>query len=430
MKNRLTSILNVIMVVSFFLTACSSKNESIQFDTDSQIKGVLKVLTIDSKENFMEDFGDAFNARYPNIEFEIINFGEENVNRVLEEEKPDVLLLSQSQFEQLIQENKLYDLDILMKNAKFNLEGVNPEIINYVRESGKGKLYGLPPRFNNRAIYYNKDLFDKYGIPYPQDGMTWEEVIQLAKRFPTEDGINGLYMSNIYNFVEEVAWANKLSNFNVKDMKVTINTESYREVFNMVLDAYQSGAAIVAESDVSEVYDPFINGTSAMTMDYYYYINNKISWAKAEKGDSFHLNWDVASAPVNESNRDISPYFFIFSIFAINEESAQKQVAWELVKFANSEEMAKARSKTAGFLPSSRTEYIYNPEGKRMEAFYNLRPDFYREYINYDLIPVNYLKNIEGIISSELKAVMVGAKTLDEAMTSMQTRGEQFIDKK
>lgn len=31
-----------------------------------------------------------------------------------------------------------------------------------------------------------------YGIPYPKDQMTWEEVIQLAKRFPAEEGVSGL----------------------------------------------------------------------------------------------------------------------------------------------------------------------------------------------------------------------------------------------
>ncbi|MNW60734.1 hypothetical protein D3C74_387450 [compost metagenome] len=142
------------------------------------------------------------------------------------------------------------------------------------------------------------------------------------------------------------------------------------------------------------------------------------------------MNWDLVSAPVNEASRDMSPYFSINEIFTVSSESDQKQAAWEYVKFVNSDGFVKAKSRSDRFVPPARTEYIYNPEGKRMEAFYTLNPDINRKTIDYDSFPDRFYTNITGIIDSELRAVIVGAKTLDEAMVSMQERGLQLLNSK
>lgn len=100
------------------------------------------------------------------------------------------------------------------------------------------------------------------------------------------------------------------------------------------------------------------------------------------------------------------------------------------MKFINSEQLAKAKSRTVSVVVPTRTDYIYNPEGKRMEAFYNLKPDVNRKIINYNLFPNRFFGNLDGIINSEGKAVMVGVKTLDEAIASMQERGQKLLDQK
>ncbi|MDF2721210.1 MAG: transporter substrate-binding protein, partial [Paenibacillus sp.] len=48
--------------------------------------------------------------------------------------------------------------------------------------SDQGWLWGLPFSQNFNALYYNKDIFDKFAVPYPTDGMTWETTLDLAKR--------------------------------------------------------------------------------------------------------------------------------------------------------------------------------------------------------------------------------------------------------
>ena len=51
----------------------------------------------------------------------------------------------------------------------------------------KGRTYGVPMQLNVSAIFYNKDVFDKARIPYPKGELTWDELIDLAKRLTVRD---------------------------------------------------------------------------------------------------------------------------------------------------------------------------------------------------------------------------------------------------
>lgn len=177
------------MVCSLLVVACSPNKETVKYEGDPEMKATLKVLTNADTKYFMESEGDLFNVKYPNIEIQFVRYTPDNIDKVIEEEKPEIFILTLDEYKEYLQNNRLFDLDVLFSNDAFQLEGIHPEIVNYLRQIGNGKLYGLPTEFTNQAVYYNKDLFDKYGIPYPQDGMTWEELFQLAKRFPAEDGV-------------------------------------------------------------------------------------------------------------------------------------------------------------------------------------------------------------------------------------------------
>ncbi|SDF88561.1 multiple sugar transport system substrate-binding protein [Fontibacillus panacisegetis] len=410
----------VILLVSIISSGCSSaSNETIQYEVDPLSEATITVGYGD-KDSFDFFYGNLFRAKYPNIEVAITN----NVD------EPDVFALTFDKYEEFLDEGKLYDLSNAITNDAFKLEGMNQDVIDLLRQSGRGKLYGLPPYFSNRALFYNKDLFDKYKIPYPTDGMTWGEVLQLAKRFPIEDGVSGLYTRSLGDLLSDMQLAKGLEKINIKDMKVTVNTDSYKKLFQTIEDANETQAINFFEHDGFAKNDPFITGQSAMFFGYYTYLNNNIYGVKQEQGEDLNLNWDVVTAPVDESNREATPYFFIPMIFAVNAESQNVQAAWEFVKFVNSEEFAKVNSRTTTNNIPTRTDYVYNPEGKRLEAFYkNLNMNMgIKDFSKYNKIPSKFYGILDGIIESELKAVTVGAKSIDEALVSIEERGQQQLD--
>lgn len=43
-----------------------------------------------------------------------------------------------------------------------------------------GRTWAIPYGVTSEVIFYNKDLFDEYGVPYPEIGWTWEDLMQTA----------------------------------------------------------------------------------------------------------------------------------------------------------------------------------------------------------------------------------------------------------
>jgi multiple sugar transport system substrate-binding protein len=50
-----------------------------------------------------------------------------------------------------------------------------------------GRVYGVPCNVNAHAVWYNKDIFDAEGIPYPKPGWTWDELIKTAQKLTKRD---------------------------------------------------------------------------------------------------------------------------------------------------------------------------------------------------------------------------------------------------
>lgn len=52
-----------------------------------------------------------------------------------------------------------------------------------------GEIYALPIVNDAYVMYYNKALFDRFGLDYPTDGLTWDEAIALGEEFTrNQDG--------------------------------------------------------------------------------------------------------------------------------------------------------------------------------------------------------------------------------------------------
>jgi multiple sugar transport system substrate-binding protein len=62
----------------------------------------------------------------------------------------------------------------------------------------EGRVYATPCNVNAQAIWYNKDVFDRYGVPYPRQDWTWDELIETAQKLTKRDArgnptVFGLY---------------------------------------------------------------------------------------------------------------------------------------------------------------------------------------------------------------------------------------------
>ncbi len=50
-----------------------------------------------------------------------------------------------------------------------------------------GRVYGFPTNVSVNAVWYNKEIFDRYGIQYPTGRQTWKAFVPLAQRLTRRD---------------------------------------------------------------------------------------------------------------------------------------------------------------------------------------------------------------------------------------------------
>ena len=146
----------------------------------------------------VEAYGDGFDQKLA------ASFGAKN--------PPDVMYM---QFPAYYESLEPLD-EYIEGDAEMDLDDFYEGLFNY--SSMDGKTYGMPAGFTTMVMYYNKDLFDEAGIPYPQDGWTWDEFKDIAAKLsdpenkqygiglvpePDTYDIQGLVWSNDGSFISE-----------------------------------------------------------------------------------------------------------------------------------------------------------------------------------------------------------------------------------
>ncbi|MEF3308704.1 ABC transporter substrate-binding protein [Paenibacillus sp. GYB004] len=130
------------------------------------------------------------------------------------------------------------DIAPLAKQYKFDLSRFEPGALDAITAIPDNKeLIALPYANNLNALYYNKDLFDKFGVPYPKDGMFWEDAIELAKKVTRmEDSIQyrGLDSDGLGRYLFPLS----LNHINAKTDEVIVNSDPYKRVMEIGRQIY------------------------------------------------------------------------------------------------------------------------------------------------------------------------------------------------
>jgi len=451
MKSLWKSALAAVTVIAL-LAGCSLGGGSSKPEEPS----TFRVMYHD-EGSFFQEYGMIFSALFPNVEIEVVSTQkmyrqditdyEAAFDEFVEEEKPDLIMLSTDQYKRYAEEGKLLNLNTYVEKDKYDVEGLVPGLVDYLKELGGGQLYGMTPSFYSQALLYNKALFDKYQIPYPTDKMTWDQIYQLARQFPTEgepkERVFGLkigWSEDLFELASTLANSQGLNYVSAEKKQMTITSDSWKTLFQTADDMIKSDT-LYFESKYSEdggfsgsyedylLRDPFLSGRLAMTLGETYTIN-QIEEAKNYLQDSDQIisDWDIVTAPVSPQNPDTTSYMNFYNIFAITEASPNKEAAWKFLSYMTSDDYARVKSKSGfnnGF--PVRTKYITNEDGRNYAAFYALKPTTVNMYKDYDKLSQAFQMGVYGLFSEELAKYKDGSITLDEALANIQLRGDELL---
>lgn len=456
--------LTVGLAVAVLIAGCNSGGGDKPSKTLKELgkdeKASIKVVFWD-KSYFFQQYGNLFSTKFPNIDIQVVTMRgfydsgkdpNEEFQKLIDEEKPDVLLFnSPDQFEKWANEGKLYQLDDVIRQDKFDIENILPSVVEQIKAKGNGNIYGLTPSFYSQALFYNKDLFEKHGVPLPKNKMSWNEVLDLAKRFPKDgQGENRIYgfanASFAYGDKKQVALemmngigaTSGLSFVDPDKGTVTMQSDGWKEVLLMTVEALKSGALFAGNDEKFDPNKPvmmdgrkdlFATGKVAMTVEGSYMISN-LQRAKETMKDVTPVNWDIVTVPVDPKNPEVSNTVSLSGLFAVNANSSNPRAAWELVKYINSDEMAKLQSKSEDGAMLSRTAYVKEREGRSMEPFYMLKMSENNLFKNYNKIPYEFFyQPFNELAGTEIQSVIEGKKSVDDALKTIQEKGQEIYIK-
>ena len=158
------------------------------------------------------------------------------------------------------------DNDLLLKlNDYIAKDGVDMNLyyedIVKLYTRADGNIYALPKDHDTIALLYNKAIFDKYGVEYPTDDWTWEDMYAAAQKIQeggAADGVYGMAMNTSNN---QDGWYNLVYDYGGKvitdDHKgTTIGSDEGKAGMEMVRKLLTAGApqSVVAETGTDSLF--------------------------------------------------------------------------------------------------------------------------------------------------------------------------------
>ncbi len=134
---------------------------------------------------------DAFMAEHPEIKIELWNqpwddyFTKIQALWASNDAKtiPDIAFLWPTP--KFAAEGVLENLDSYIKASSYDLNDYWPGLLESAKYNGS--VYGFPRDIEVTVLYFNKDLFDKAGVKYPDESWTWDDLLAAAEKLTVKD---------------------------------------------------------------------------------------------------------------------------------------------------------------------------------------------------------------------------------------------------
>ena len=337
MKKLLALTLVLCMLLSVAAVAAADEKTVVTItwwgDTDSSKAEILMI--------------EKFNAEHDDIEikYDIVpgdGYGDRLLTSFSSGEGYDIFASGEGDFYKWVGAkmplslNKLIAADTEWKNE------MNEAIYNFGNINGD--QYYLVRDYNPLCLFYNKDVFDRYGVAYPTNDWTWDDAIAAAKQLTVP-------ADNTFGFNAQ-SWAYAaLTYFSSKGLDI-VNEDC------TAVDGYLNSpefAAALAEyvgfSTGDERISPdaadqdTFGGTSAM------FINGKLAMTISgawDKGtfENAGVNYGTCLVPGNHAS------YLCASAFAINKNCKHPEAAWEVIKAMTGTECSELRFEYTAALPT------------------------------------------------------------------------------
>ncbi len=323
----LTFVLFLLLLT--FLSGCGM---------DQKVSTDTVTLVFFGEARRWEPITDRFMKETPGVEIKLLGFPGEGyitkINTMYAGGTPPDVLWTNEKAAEFVSRGLILDLTPYVERDKeeMDLLDIYPQLLENCKY--KGKYYWFPTNFNADVIFYNKKLFDEDGLPYPDEDLTYDQFLTLAKKLTKDiDGDGKIDQYGAYIFwVPDWILGHVLKFggeiFNPDMSKCLIDKPENIAAIQWYIDLIKkhkvvpTTVTLSAQSDI----DMFMTGKIAM-FNCAWYVSGLF---KNIKG----FEWDVAPVPKRPGELRIT--YGGINMFMISKKVKNPESAWKLVKYLNS----------------------------------------------------------------------------------------------
>ncbi|WP_344910380.1 ABC transporter substrate-binding protein [Paenibacillus hodogayensis] len=429
-KHEKQAVVLSVAMMCFLLSGCGGQqtekagkavqNEPLSISTNPVTLRIALPYNWVQEAEFKQYIEEPVKKRYPHISFEIFNLaakGQTLDELIAADQIPDLVMTASPLMERYMGRGLEENIEPLIKKHGFDLTRLNKTAVDAVKiVSQTDYLTGLPWTMHFYANYYNKTIFDKFGVAYPRNGMTWEETYELAKKLTRNEG-GVQYRGLEPDGAVRVSSVLSLGYVDPKTNKASVNTDSWKNVFDLLKKIYEipgNGEVKLSGNAINQFAK---DETLAM-----YPSLNLLSNLKDEK----KLNWDIVQYPsfkeLPNTGMQVDEY-----ILHITKQSKYKDQAFQVLATLLSEDVQKEIARV-GRIPTLTGKDIEEEFGKSLDFTKgkNLKAAFLSQPSKP--FPVTkYDARAKQIILESMNSVVKGAKDINTALRESEENINVYI---
>lgn len=346
MKKAIRS-LAILLVTVLLLAGCSTAK-----DANVEIT-FMNYSSSGANETVLKSMVDKFMVENPKIKVTIQTYGfadyfQQLATKVAGSTTPDVFELNIENFRAYADKGVIIALDSVIKSNKIDITKIHPKALGAFQIGGK--QYGLPTKFSNVVLIYNKDLFDKANVAYPTSSWTWDDELAAAKKIRAlGDNYFGIFRPiQAYEFYKTVV-QNGGSMMNADQSKFTLNSPENVAALQMMLDRWNVSNVNPTPDQMGGMgdWDLFKSGRLGMIVTGI--------WAFADFTANAKFKWDIAVEPGIKTK---ATHFFSDAVVVSKASKNQAAAAKLSAYLSGSPEAAKARLAANWDLPVALTDEV------------------------------------------------------------------------
>jgi multiple sugar transport system substrate-binding protein len=248
------------------------------------------------------------------------------------------------------------------RSEAFELDDFYPQAVDAFRWDGE--ITCLPQNISSLVVYYNRDLFERFGVPLPRNAMLWADFVSLASQMTRDKNgqpvvgadpdlprantapaeIYGLGVEASIIRLAPFVWSagGEIVDDDEKPTRFTLDTPEAKLAVEQFFRLRTLHGVVPTDQEVESEDDEsrFANGRLAMLL------SSRRSVPTFREAAKF--DWDIVSLPVFREPAGI----LHSDAYCMTKASDSKDAAWRFVEYALGPEGAPVVARTGRTVPS------------------------------------------------------------------------------